>query len=78
MFFKKIHTRIKIIIFIIIILFILIITKVFYIQVFDYHKLNKLANSLWSRNLPVWMTYEPGSTFKIITLASSLEEKSLI
>ena len=28
-----------------------------------------------NRNLPVWMTYEPGSTFKIITLASSLEEK---
>lgn len=28
-----------------------------------------------NRNLPVWMTYEPGSTFKIITLATSLEEK---
>lgn len=27
-----------------------------------------------NRNLPVWMTYEPGSTFKIITLATSLEE----
>ena len=27
-----------------------------------------------NRNLPVWMTYEPGSTFKIITLASVLEE----
>lgn len=27
-----------------------------------------------NRNLPVWMTYEPGSTFKIITLAASLEE----
>ena len=28
-----------------------------------------------NRNLPIWATYEPGSTFKIITLASSLEEK---
>lgn len=28
-----------------------------------------------NRNLPVWMTYEPGSTFKIITLSSALEEK---
>ena len=27
-----------------------------------------------NRNLPVWMTYEPGSTFKIITLAAALEE----
>lgn len=30
-----------------------------------------------NRNLPIWMTYEPGSTFKIITLASSLEEKTI-
>jgi len=27
-----------------------------------------------NRNLPVWMTYEPGSTFKIITLATALNE----
>lgn len=31
--------------------------------------------SIYNRNLPVWMTYEPGSTFKIVTLAASLEEK---
>ena len=30
-----------------------------------------------NRNLPIWMTYEPGSTFKIITLASSLEENTV-
>ena len=30
-----------------------------------------------NRNLPVWSTYEPGSTFKIITLAASLEEKTV-
>ena len=28
-----------------------------------------------NRNLPVWKTYEPGSTFKIITYASAIEEK---
>ncbi len=27
-----------------------------------------------SRNLPIWMTYEPGSTMKITTLAASLNE----
>ena len=31
--------------------------------------------SIYNRNLPVWMTFEPGSTFKIVTLAAALEEK---
>lgn len=30
-----------------------------------------------NRNLPIWATYEPGSTFKIITLAASLEEQTI-
>lgn len=30
-----------------------------------------------NRNLPIWMTYEPGSTFKIITLSASLEEETI-
>lgn len=30
---------------------------------------------VYDRNLPIWMTFEPGSTFKIITLAAALEEK---
>ncbi|GAA0445863.1 stage V sporulation protein D [Lentibacillus halophilus] len=29
---------------------------------------------IYNRNLPIWSTFEPGSTFKIITLASALEE----
>ena len=53
MFFKNIHKRIKIVLLVIIFCFILITCKVFYIQVIDYEKLSNLANSLWSRNLPI-------------------------
>lgn len=53
MFFKNIHTRIKVIMLITIFLFFIIIGKVFYIQVIDYKKLNNYATSLWSRNLPL-------------------------
>lgn len=52
-FFKGIHTRIKIILLIVLFLFFLIIGKVFYIQVISYKKLNGYASSLWSRNLPI-------------------------
>lgn len=45
--------RLKIFVIGVLIVFIVIILKVFYIQVFDYEKLSKLASSLWSRNLPI-------------------------
>ncbi len=32
---------------------------------------------VYNRNLPIWSTYEPGSTFKIITLAAALEENQV-
>ncbi|MFS1513476.1 stage V sporulation protein D [Chengkuizengella sp. SCS-71B] len=34
-------------------------------------------SSIYNRNLPIWKTYEPGSTFKIITLAAALEENKV-
>ncbi len=30
-----------------------------------------------NRNLPIWKNYEPGSTFKILTLSAALEEKKI-
>lgn len=50
---KKVDERLKIFVIGIFIVFIVIILKVFYIQVFDYEKLSKLAFGLWSRNLPI-------------------------
>ena len=29
---------------------------------------------IYNRNLPIWMSYEPGSTFKIVTYSAGLEE----
>ncbi len=43
----------KIMLLLITLVFIIIIFRVFYIQVFDYKKLNNYASNLWSRNLPI-------------------------
>jgi len=53
MFFNDIHTRIRYVLLIVSILLIMVIIRVFYIQVFQYEQLNDLAESLWSRNLPI-------------------------
>lgn len=53
MFFSNIHERIRFVFLISVIILIAIIIKVFYIQVFAYDKLSTLAESLWSRELPI-------------------------
>ena len=53
MFFKDIHIKIRLFFVIVVILFITIVLKVLYIQIFEYDKLKKLSQDLWSRNLPV-------------------------
>ncbi|WP_096154730.1 MULTISPECIES: stage V sporulation protein D [Bacillus] len=44
---------------------------------FDPANFQNVAPEIYNRNLPVWSTYEPGSTFKIITLAAALEENKV-
>ncbi|HZG61189.1 MAG TPA: stage V sporulation protein D [Anoxybacillus sp.] len=44
---------------------------------FDPANYRNVPPEIFNRNLPVWSTYEPGSTFKIITLAAALEEKKV-
>lgn len=41
---------------------------------FDNNNYQKYDIETINRNLPIWKTYEPGSTFKIITYASAIEE----
>ncbi|MEB3749457.1 stage V sporulation protein D [Geobacillus sp. FSL W8-0032] len=41
---------------------------------FDPSNYRNVPPEIYNRNLPIWSTYEPGSTFKIITLAAALEE----
>ena len=42
---------------------------------FNSNKYKDYDTEVINRNLPIWMTFEPGSTFKIITLTSAIEEK---
>ena len=42
---------------------------------FDPNNYKNYSSEVLSRNLPIWASYEPGSTFKIVTMASSVEEK---
>ncbi|TKD71751.1 stage V sporulation protein D [Pseudalkalibacillus hwajinpoensis] len=41
---------------------------------FNPEEFQDVSPDVWNQNKPVWSTYEPGSTFKIITLAAALEE----
>lgn len=41
---------------------------------YDPTNFSEVDSSIYNRNLPVFMSYEPGSTFKIITLSAAIEE----
>lgn len=53
MFFKTIHTRIRVVIIGCTILLSAILIRIMFIQLIEHSKLYKLANSLWNRNLPI-------------------------
>ena len=78
MFEKELHSRIKIVMFVIICLFILIIFKVFYIEVIDYKNLYSKASDLWSRNLP--LEGDRGNIYdsKGVVLATNITTASLV
>lgn len=42
---------------------------------YDPNDYKNADSEIYNRNLPIWKTYEPGSTFKIITFSSALNEK---
>lgn len=44
---------------------------------FDPNNYSNYSTETINRNLPIFNTYEPGSTFKVITLSSSIEEKKV-
>lgn len=42
---------------------------------FNLERYQDYPQEIYNRNLPIWKSYEPGSTFKIATFAAGLEEK---
>lgn len=41
---------------------------------YDPNNYKNYSTEVLSRNLPIWASYEPGSTFKVVTMASAVEE----
>ncbi len=44
---------------------------------FDPSKYQEYTTEVINRNLPIWQSFEPGSTFKIITLSSAINENKI-
>lgn len=78
MFFKKIDSRIKIVLLAIIFAFIVIILRVGYVQLFDYKKLKNKADDLWSRNLPIAANRGVITDRNGVVLADNITTTSLV
>ena len=44
---------------------------------FDLNNYNKYNQEVYNRNLPVWKSYEPGSTFKVFSYAAAIQENKI-
>jgi stage V sporulation protein D (sporulation-specific penicillin-binding protein) len=77
MFHYKIQKRIKIIYLIFFLIFLIIILRIFYLQVFN-SKVTNLANSLWSRNLPILADRGLITDRNGIVLADNITTTSLV
>ena len=53
MFKNKINTRVRVVFLAVTLMLIVVVGRVFYIEVIEYDRLSSLADSLWSRNLPI-------------------------
>ena len=78
MFLRRVNQRIRLLFLILCIPFFLIIGKVFYIQVFEYQKLNRLAKNLWSRDLEIEADRGKILDRNGVVLADNLTTSSLI
>ena len=78
MFQENYKNRVIFIFVIVLILFITLIGRIFYIQVIQYEELSNLANSLWSRNLPITADRGLITDRNGIVLADNITTTSLV
>lgn len=78
MFFKKVNSRIRIVLLVLLLMFIVIVLRVVYVQLFDYGKLKKKADDLWSRNLPIAADRGLITDRNGVVLASNITTTSLV
>ena len=78
MFFKKVNSRIRIVLLVLLLMFIVIVLRVVYVQLFDYSKLKKKADDLWSRNLPIAADRGLITDRNGVVLASNITTTSLV
>lgn len=78
MFHYVVQKRIKIVGVLMFFIFLVIIIRIFYIEVFSQSRLDELANSLWSRNLPILADRGKITDRNGVVLADNITTTSLV